>query len=84
MRTTLTINDALYERVVAFARDRKVPLKEAVAEVIGLGLAFLDRTAVEPYRHKITPHAGGPTRPELNYASVQEMLDYSEGEDRRW
>lgn len=84
MRTTLTLNDTLYDRIVTLAHERNVPIKDAVAEVVRIGFATLDRAASEQPRFTITPHAGGPTKPEFNYAKVQELLDYSEGDDRKW
>lgn len=84
MRTTLTLDDATYHAVETLARERRLPLKEAFAEVLRLGLDAVHRIEATEYRPTITPHHGGPTVPHLNYDKISELLDYSEGEDRRW
>jgi len=84
MRTTLTLNDALHERVVHLAHVRNVSFKEAVAEVVRLGLEAIDKAAAKPYRFEIKPHVGGPLKPEYEHAKIQDLLDIAEGEDRRW
>lgn len=83
MRTTLTLNDGLYERIVQLSQRRKISFKEAVGEVVRLGLEAADRSAITPYRCEIAPHLGGPLAPEHRYAKIADLLD-GNGEERRW
>lgn len=83
MRTTLTLPDAQYERIVALARARKIPLKEAVAEVVGRGLDAVERIAATPYRFEIQTHKGGPTNPNANYDKIADLLEADDVADGR-
>lgn len=85
MRTTLTLPDAQYERIVDLARARKIPFKDAVAEVVGRGLDAVERSAVTSYPFEIKTHKGGPTNPSVNYDKIADLLEAEDaGDGRGW
>jgi hypothetical protein len=80
MRTTLTLDDAIAERLKADAAALGKPLKDVVNDALRLGLDALEERAkaAVPYRSEATDMG---LREGLNYDDVAELLARAERED---
>jgi hypothetical protein len=81
IRTTVTLDDDVVERVKAESKSRGTSFRETLNELIRVGLVT---RASLPARAKfrIKPvHMG--YYPELNYDSTEALLEYGEGIDHR-
>jgi hypothetical protein len=81
IRTTITLDDDVLDRVKAESRSRGSSFRETLNDL--LRLALLARSAPperKRFRIKAT-HMG--YRPGLNYDHIESLLEYGEGEDHR-
>jgi hypothetical protein len=77
VRTTVTLDDDVMERVQRHARSLGKPFKEALNELLRTGLIAVEsRPARGRFRVKPSPMG---YRPELNYDDVESVLEYLEG-----
>ena len=82
IRTTVTLDEDVLERVKQESRQRGEPFKKTLNDLLRLAVS-LDKT-VQPRRpFKVRPFHSKPI-PGLNYEKISELLDYAEGEDRKW
>ena len=81
IRTTVTLDDDVLERVKRESRSRGVSFRDTLNDLLRVGLLYLEQ---KPRRRtlKIEPtHMG--YRAGLNYDSVESLLEYGEGEGHR-
>jgi hypothetical protein len=81
IRTTVTLDDDVLERVKRESRARGASFRETLNDLLRAALLHLE---TRPRRRtlEIKPaHMG--YRPGLNYDDVQSLLEYGEGERRR-
>lgn len=81
IRTTVTLDDDVVERVRRESRSRGVSFRDTLNDVLRLGLLHIEK---KPRRRtlKIKPtHMG--YRPGLNYDDTESLLEYGEGERHR-
>jgi hypothetical protein len=77
IRTTITLDEDVMERVQRRARSLGKPFKETLNELLRTGLlAAESRPARRRFRLKPC-HMG--YRPELNYDDVESLMEYLEG-----
>jgi hypothetical protein len=81
MRTTLTLDRDIAERVKSATRKSGRPLKQIINEALGAGLDQLSQPRVaKPYRTK-SRNMG--LREGIQLDNVQELLSQIEGQDAR-
>ncbi len=81
MRTTLSIDDDVMERVRAVSAKLHAPFKTVINDALRAGLDHVERPVkCQPYKTK--PHAMG-LRSEYTIENIQELLAQIEGEDSR-
>ena len=82
MRTTLTLDDDLAQRLQDISRERDTAFKQVVNEAIRRGIDQMDRPqkAREAYR-TVPIDLGKCFLPNLD--NIEEALDYAEGYFRR-
>jgi hypothetical protein len=77
MRTTVTLDDVVEERLKLYAAKRSIRFKHALNDVLREGLRHLERAAGrKPYRSE--PKAVG-LKSGLSYDNVSELLEQVEG-----
>jgi hypothetical protein len=79
MRTTLTIDDAISDRLKADAAAMGKPFREIVNEALRLGLDALESRARQAVPYRTEPSDLG-LRPGLNYDDVADLLARAEQE----
>jgi hypothetical protein len=80
IRTTVTLDEDVLERVKKESRARGASFRDTLNDLLRLALT---QAKLEPKRGKfrVKPtHMGW--RPELNYDCVGGLLDFAEGDDR--
>jgi hypothetical protein len=77
IRTTVTLDEDVMERVQRHARSLGKPFKEALNELLRTGLLAAESRPVRR-RFRIKPFHMG-YRPELNYNDVESLVEYLEG-----
>ena len=82
IRTTITLEEDLVERVKQESRQRGVSFKDTVNNLLRLALS-VEKVTGERKPFKIQPFNSTPVAG-LDFDNIQELLDYAEGEDRRW
>ena len=81
MRTTLTLDHDVADRVKAASRKSGRPLKQIINEAIRVGMDQLSRpTTAKPYRTKARDMG---LRAGFRLDNIQELLSQVEGEDAR-
>jgi hypothetical protein len=81
IRTTVTLDEDVFERLKEASRAERVPFRKALNEVLRAGL--LAREQPPPRRKfRIVPHHMG-VRPGLSYDKVSALLELAEGENYR-
>jgi hypothetical protein len=77
IRTTVTLDDDVMERVQRHARSSGKPFKETLNELLRTGLLAAGTRPAKGKFH-VTPFRMG-YRPELNYDDVESLIEYLEG-----
>ena len=81
IRTTVTLDDDVVERVKRQSRARGTSFRETLNELLRLALLAAEgKPRRRGFRVKPT-HMG--YRPGLNYDDVESLLEYAEGENHR-
>jgi hypothetical protein len=81
IRTTITLDEDVLERVKQQSRSRGTSFRETLNELLRLGL-LASETRPKRGRFRVKPtHMG--YRPGLNYDSVESLLEYGEGDSHR-
>jgi hypothetical protein len=81
IRTTVTLDDDLLERIKRESRSRGASFRQTLNDLLRAGLL---QHGKKPRRRnlKISPrHMGG--KPGLNYDCVESLISYAEGEEHR-
>lgn len=81
MRTTLTLDDDLAQRLQDISRERDAAFKQVVNEAIRMGIDQMDRPVKARERFRIVPLDLG--RCLFPIDDIEAALDYAEGDDRR-
>lgn len=81
MRTTVTLDDALEDRLRKYASDHSIKFKKALNDVLK---KRLDQTEVaeSASAHRTKPKKVG-LREGLNYDNVHELIEQTEGPDNK-
>lgn len=77
IRTTVTLDEDVHERLKQESRARGVPFRQALNDVIRAGLLAGERPARRK-RFKVKSKPLG-LRPGLSYDKTEELLEYGEG-----
>jgi hypothetical protein len=77
IRTTVTLDEDVIERVRRHARSRGKPFKEALNELLRAGLVAAESRPAKGRFHIKAFRMG--YRPELNYDDVESLVEYLEG-----
>ena len=78
IRTTVTLDEDVLERVKAESRSRGISFRETLNELLRVALVTRNSRSAEP-PFRIKAWHSGPPRPGLNYDSTEELLEYLEG-----
>ena len=76
IRTTITLDDDVAERVKKESRSRGASFKETLNDLLRVGLASAPRRKRKPF--KIRPMNLG-YYPDLNYDKIEALIEYAEG-----
>jgi hypothetical protein len=79
MRTNVTLDDDVAERIKALAQRRRASFKTTLNDVLRRGLSAQDRATALP-RFVVEPHAGG-FRPGVDAGKLNHLLDELETGD---
>ena len=83
IRTTVTLDEDILDRLREESRKRGESFRETLNAVLRVGLS--SHAVVEARKpFKVRPFPPMGPIPGLNYDKVQDLLDYAEGEDRKW
>jgi hypothetical protein len=80
MRTTLTLEPDVSDRIREYARRSGISFKEAVNTMLRRGLAAAERTPPKRRRFKVIPHSGG-FQPGVDPYRLNQLLDEMEVEE---
>jgi hypothetical protein len=81
VRTTVTLDDDVIDRVKRVSRSRGASFRETLNELLRTALVGLDKKS--PVRTlKIKPFPMG-YKPGLNYDDTESLIEYGEGEQHR-
>lgn len=77
IRTTVTLDEDVLVRTKDFSRKRGIPFREALNELVRIGL--LDQAKPAPKKPlKIKPRSMG-LRPGLSYDNIEALIEIGEG-----
>jgi len=80
MRTTVTLEEDLADKLKEYARRRRVSFKVALNTVLRRGLAAQETAASPRRRFTVEPHASG-LRPGVDPGKLNQVADRLEVED---
>jgi hypothetical protein len=82
IRTTVTLDDDIVDRIKQRSRERGDSFKQTLNNLLRFALSTGTPEATrKPF--KVRPFDSEPM-PGLNFDKISELLDYAEGEDRKW
>ncbi len=81
IKTTVTLDDDVAERVKQQSRSRGVSFREALNQLLRAALAAPE-TQPKRREFRVRPHHGG-YYPGLNYDCTESLLEYAEGTKHR-
>jgi hypothetical protein len=81
IRTTITLDEDVLERVKQESRSRGITFREALNNLIRAGL-LASESQSKPREFRVKPHHGG-YYPGLNYDCSEALLEYAEGINHR-
>jgi hypothetical protein len=84
IRTTVSLDEDVLEKLKQESRERGASFKETLNNLLRFALSAEKGPAPEPKKFKIRPFHDTGVIPGLNYDKISELLDYAEGEDRKW
>ncbi len=82
IRTTVTLDDDVVEKIKQESRERGDSFRQTLNSLLRFALSA-GKADVSRKPFKVRPFHGEPI-PRLNYDKIGDLLDYGEGEDRRW
>ncbi len=83
IRTTVTLDEDVLDKVKAESRERGDSFRETLNNLLRFALSN-GKQPVERPPFKVRPFHDMGLIPGLNYDKINELLDYAEGEDRKW
>jgi hypothetical protein len=83
IRTTVTLDEDVLERVKQESRERGDSFKKTLNNLLRFALSAENKKVPER-KFKVRPFHDMGAIPGLNYDKISELLDYAEGEDRKW
>ena len=83
VRTTVSFDEDVLERVKATSREQGKPFRETLNDLLRLAVS-VQNAPIERPKFKVRPFQSMGSIPGLNYDKISELLDYAEGEDRKW
>jgi hypothetical protein len=81
IRTTVTLDENVMERLKQEARSRGIPFRQALNDVLRSGL-LASRMSPQQLAFRIEPRHMG-TRQDINYDNVAALLEIGEGDSYR-
>ena len=81
IRTTVTLDEDLVERLKQEARSRGIPFRQALNDILRSGL-IASRAARQAPPFRIKPKHMG-TRSGLNYDNIAALIELGEGDNHR-
>jgi hypothetical protein len=84
IRTTVTLDEDVLEKLKQESRERGDSFKETLNNLLRFALSAKNDPPAEQKKFKIRPFHDTGIIPGLNYDKISELLDYAEGEDRKW
>ncbi len=84
IRTTVTLDEDVLEKVKQESRERGDSFKETLNNLLRFALSAEKAPPSQQKPFKIRPFHDMGAFPGLNYDNISELLDYAEGEDRKW
>ena len=78
MRTTLTLDPDVAEKLKRRMAQKKIPLKQAVNEALRAGLAKTEKQTIPPF--KVVPHSFG-FKPGIDLDKMNQLVDELEVEE---
>jgi len=83
IRTTVTLDDDIVDRIKQRSREQGDSFKQTLNNLLRFALSTgTPGAARKPF--KVRPFHNLGAVPGLNFDKISELLDYAEGEDRRW
>ncbi len=83
IRTTVALDDDVLERLKQESRERGDSFKETLNNLLRFALSTgKPDPARKPFKVRLFEGTG--VVPGLNYDKISALLDYAEGEDRKW
>jgi hypothetical protein len=83
IRTTVTLDEDVLERVKQESRERGASFKETVNNLLRFALSANKLPSQKQEKFKVRAFHMG-TVPGLNYDKTNDLLDYAFGENRTW
>ncbi|HEX4165125.1 MAG TPA: hypothetical protein VHZ55_06585 [Bryobacteraceae bacterium] len=83
IRTTVVLDEDVLERVKTESRERGESFRETLNNLLRFAVSA-HKVAADPSAFKVRPFGATGAIPGLNYDKVSELLDYAEGDDRKW
>ena len=83
IRTTVALDEDVIERVKQQSRERGQSFKATLNDLLRLAVS-VEKAPFTRKPFTVRPFGGMGVIPGLNYDKITELLDYAEGEDRRW
>ncbi|MDQ2840215.1 MAG: ribbon-helix-helix domain-containing protein [Acidobacteriota bacterium] len=83
IRTTVTLDEDVVERLKQESKERGGSFKETLNDLLRLALS-IEKAQLARKPFKVRPFHSMGIIPGLNYDKISELLDYAEGEDRKW
>jgi hypothetical protein len=81
VRTTVTLDEDVLARVKAYSKQKDVSFRDALNDLIRIGLLAEKEPAVKHFQLPKAHPMG--QRPGINYDSTEELLSFAEGEAHR-
>jgi hypothetical protein len=82
IRTTVTLDEDIVERIKQESREKGDSFKETLNNLLRFALSAKFERSRKPF--KVRPFHNMEPVPGLNFDKISELLDYAEGEDRKW
>jgi hypothetical protein len=81
IRTTVTLDEDVVDRLKQEARSKGIPFRQALNDTLRSGLLVSRKSPEAPVFRIVPKHMG--TRPGLNYDNVSALLELGEGENHK-
>jgi hypothetical protein len=82
-RTTVTLDQDVLERLKEESRQRGDSFRNTLNDLLRLALS-VQKNPLPERKFKVRPFDNTGPIPGLNFDKIGDLLDYIEGEDRKW